>query len=93
MAGPEWLSERERRAWSGFLTMREDLRRHVNRQSPRDCGLSEADYAVPERPFAGAGEHPSHIRGSGAPQMGRLGVRHMLPARSPGHPTGSRVGA
>jgi DNA-binding MarR family transcriptional regulator len=43
---PEWLNERERRAWYGFLTMQEDVRRHMNRQLLRDAGLSLADFAV-----------------------------------------------
>ncbi|GGN62209.1 MarR family transcriptional regulator [Streptomyces albiflavescens] len=40
------LSERERRAWYGFLGMQEDLRRHLNRQLLRDSGLSLADFSV-----------------------------------------------
>ncbi|WP_031514950.1 MarR family winged helix-turn-helix transcriptional regulator [Streptomyces sp. NRRL F-5123] len=40
------LNERERRAWWGFLTMQEDLRRHMNRQLLRDTGLSLTDYAI-----------------------------------------------
>jgi DNA-binding MarR family transcriptional regulator len=43
---PQQLNERERRAWYGFLTMQEDLRRHMNRQLLRDTGLSLTDYAV-----------------------------------------------
>jgi hypothetical protein len=43
---PEWLNERERRAWYGFLTMQEDVRRHMNRQLLRDAGVSLADFAV-----------------------------------------------
>lgn len=40
------LNDRERRAWYGFLTMQEDLRRHINRQLLQDSGLSWADFAV-----------------------------------------------
>ena len=46
MGEPEWLNERERRAWYGFLTMQEDVRRHMNRQLLRDAGLSLADFVV-----------------------------------------------
>ncbi|WP_212735124.1 MarR family winged helix-turn-helix transcriptional regulator [Herbidospora galbida] len=46
MTGSGELSERERRAWYAFLTMQEDLRRHMNRQLLQDTGLSLADYAV-----------------------------------------------
>ncbi|WBB69050.1 MarR family winged helix-turn-helix transcriptional regulator [Micromonospora sp. WMMD812] len=46
MPEPEGLNERERRAWYGFLTMQEDVRRHMNRQLVREAGLSLADYAV-----------------------------------------------
>ncbi|WP_329138663.1 MarR family winged helix-turn-helix transcriptional regulator [Streptomyces sp. NBC_01476] len=46
MTESEQLNERERRAWYGFLTMQEDLRRHMNRQLLRDSGLSLADFAV-----------------------------------------------
>jgi len=40
------LNERERRAWYGFLTMQEDIRRHMNRQLIREAGISLADFAV-----------------------------------------------
>ncbi|WP_062352101.1 MarR family winged helix-turn-helix transcriptional regulator [Herbidospora yilanensis] len=46
MNGSGELGERERRAWYAFLTMQEDLRRHMNRQLLQDTGLSLADYAV-----------------------------------------------
>jgi DNA-binding MarR family transcriptional regulator len=46
MSEPNWLNERELRAWRGFLAMQEDVRRHVNRQLVRDSGLSLADYSV-----------------------------------------------
>ena len=46
MSEPNWLNERELRAWRAFLAMQEDVRRHVNRQLVRDSGLSAADYAV-----------------------------------------------
>ncbi|MFI1004109.1 MarR family winged helix-turn-helix transcriptional regulator [Streptomyces galbus] len=54
MTEPQRLNERERRAWYGFLTMQEDLRRHMNRQLLRDTGLSLADYAV----LSGLSQHP-----------------------------------
>ncbi|MEV6227404.1 MarR family winged helix-turn-helix transcriptional regulator [Saccharopolyspora shandongensis] len=46
MTESQQLNERERRAWYGFLTMQEDLRRHMNRQLLRDTGLSLTDYAI-----------------------------------------------
>ncbi|MEU1885987.1 MarR family winged helix-turn-helix transcriptional regulator [Micromonospora rifamycinica] len=46
MAEPEYLNDRERRAWYGFLTMQEDLRRHMNRQLLGATGLSLADFSV-----------------------------------------------
>lgn len=46
MTEADELSDRERRAWYGFLTMQEDLRRHLNRELTRDSGLSLSDYAV-----------------------------------------------
>ncbi|MEU8004254.1 MarR family winged helix-turn-helix transcriptional regulator [Catellatospora sp. NPDC049111] len=46
MSKPEYLNDRERRAWYGFLTMQEDIRRHMNRQLLATTGLSLADYAV-----------------------------------------------
>ncbi|MEN3608042.1 MarR family winged helix-turn-helix transcriptional regulator [Plantactinospora sp. ZYX-F-223] len=46
MTEPEWLNERERRAWYGFLTMQEDVRRHMNRQLLREAGISLPDFAV-----------------------------------------------
>ncbi|AWS43609.1 MarR family winged helix-turn-helix transcriptional regulator [Streptosporangium sp. 'caverna'] len=46
MADPEWLTEREQRAWQGFLTMREEVTRRLNRRLLLDSGLSEPDYAI-----------------------------------------------
>ena len=43
---PEWLSEREQRAWRGFIEMQGRLRAQMARQLMRDAGMSEADYAV-----------------------------------------------
>ncbi|MFY1585298.1 MarR family winged helix-turn-helix transcriptional regulator [Micromonospora sp. WMMD734] len=40
------LSDRERRAWFGFLMMQEDVRRHLNRQLLRDADISVAEFAV-----------------------------------------------
>lgn len=40
------MTDRERRAWYGFLTMQEDLRRHLNRELAQNSGLSLSDYAV-----------------------------------------------
>lgn len=46
MSESQQLNERERRAWYAFLTMQEDLRRHMNRQLLRNTGLSLTDYAI-----------------------------------------------
>ncbi|MFD7438810.1 MarR family winged helix-turn-helix transcriptional regulator [Streptomyces sp. NPDC059861] len=46
MADPEWLTEREQRAWQGFLTMREEVTRRLNRRLLLDSGLSEPEYAI-----------------------------------------------
>lgn len=46
MPEPHWLSDRELAAWRGFLTMEEDVRRHMNRHLLTTFGLSVADYAV-----------------------------------------------
>ncbi|MGW0218699.1 MarR family winged helix-turn-helix transcriptional regulator [Micromonospora chokoriensis] len=46
MSESERLSDRERRAWFAFLTMQEDVRRHLNRQLLRDAEISVADFAV-----------------------------------------------
>lgn len=40
------LTDRERRAWYGFLVMQEDIRRHLNRHLTQSTGLSLSDYAV-----------------------------------------------
>ena len=42
----KWLDEREARAWQGFQRMRSELNGHLARQLERECGLTEADYAV-----------------------------------------------
>ncbi|MEV5910549.1 MarR family winged helix-turn-helix transcriptional regulator [Streptomyces chartreusis] len=54
MTESQQLNERERRAWYGFLTMQEDLRRHMNRQLLRDTGLSLTDYAI----LSSLSQHP-----------------------------------
>ncbi|MCO8277999.1 MarR family winged helix-turn-helix transcriptional regulator [Actinoplanes sp. TRM 88003] len=46
MTDTEQFDEREQRAWFGFLTMQEDLRRHINRQLLEDSGLSLSDFSV-----------------------------------------------
>jgi DNA-binding MarR family transcriptional regulator len=42
----ELLTDRERRAWYGFLTMQEDLHRHLNRALTRDSAITLSDFAV-----------------------------------------------
>ncbi|GAA0372796.1 MULTISPECIES: MarR family winged helix-turn-helix transcriptional regulator [Micromonospora] len=46
MSESERLNDRERRAWFGFLTMQEDVRRRLNRQLLREAEISLADFAV-----------------------------------------------
>ena len=43
---PRWLSEREQRAWRGFIGMQAKLRAHMARLLQRDTGLSDSDYGV-----------------------------------------------
>jgi DNA-binding MarR family transcriptional regulator len=50
----EQFDDRERRTWFSFLTMQEDLRRHINRQLLKDSGLSLADFSV----LSGLSQHP-----------------------------------
>ena len=45
---PRWLDEREERAWRGFQRLRIELTAHLARQLSQECGLTEADYAVPK---------------------------------------------
>jgi DNA-binding MarR family transcriptional regulator len=41
-----WLSDREQRAWRGYIEAHTRLMGHLSRQLQRDTGLSEGDYAV-----------------------------------------------
>jgi DNA-binding MarR family transcriptional regulator len=43
---PQWLTEREARAWRGYRRMRLLLNLRLARDLARDTGLSEADYDV-----------------------------------------------
>jgi DNA-binding MarR family transcriptional regulator len=43
---PQWLDEREARAWRGFHYLRAELTSHLAGQLSRATGLSEAEYAV-----------------------------------------------
>lgn len=43
---PQWLDEREDRAWRGFHRMRTELVGHLARQLTAECGLSEAEYLI-----------------------------------------------
>lgn len=43
---PQWLDEREDRAWRSFLLMQSHLRRVLGRELQQQTGLSDADYAV-----------------------------------------------
>lgn len=46
MARPEWLDEREQRAWRGLVTMRARLDASMRRSLQERSGLSDADYGV-----------------------------------------------
>lgn len=46
MTDDDWLSEREGKAWRGFLALRAVLDLQIGRDLATDCGLSEADYHV-----------------------------------------------
>jgi DNA-binding MarR family transcriptional regulator len=46
MAEPRWLTDRESRAWRGYMQMRGLLDLQISRDLARDAGLSEADYTV-----------------------------------------------
>lgn len=55
---PERLNDRELRAWRGFLTMQEDVRRHMNRHLTGEAGISLAEFSIlsalrltPDRPM------------------------------------------
>lgn len=43
---PEWLDEREDRAWRSLMTMQEGLTEFLDRQLRQRSGLSRADYEV-----------------------------------------------
>lgn len=46
MDTPRWLDERERRAWLGYLRMRQHLQTRIGQGLTRDSGLSEPDFEV-----------------------------------------------
>jgi DNA-binding MarR family transcriptional regulator len=46
MTDPNWLDDRESRAWRGLMVMQAQVRRQVAQRVQRDSGLSEADYEV-----------------------------------------------
>lgn len=46
MDGHTWLDEREQRAWRGFLSAHAQVGGRLRRSLLRECGLSDADYAV-----------------------------------------------
>jgi len=41
-----WLDGREERAWRGFVSLQQQVRRRIARELQRSSGLSEADYEV-----------------------------------------------
>jgi DNA-binding MarR family transcriptional regulator len=46
MATPQWLDERQARAWQAYLKLNQELYAALEVQLQRDSGLSGADYAV-----------------------------------------------
>ncbi|MER7003612.1 MarR family winged helix-turn-helix transcriptional regulator [Dactylosporangium sp. NPDC000555] len=46
MAEPDWLDEREQRAWRGYLALNDEIQRRMARQLLRETGLTGAEYSV-----------------------------------------------
>lgn len=46
MGEPQWLDEREQRAWRSFVTMQAGISEYIERQLRAHSGLSMADYQV-----------------------------------------------
>jgi DNA-binding MarR family transcriptional regulator len=46
MATPQWLDERQARAWQAYLKLNQELYATLEVQLQRDSGLSGADYTV-----------------------------------------------
>lgn len=46
MTQPNWLGEREQRAWRGYLALQAEVQRRIARQLQRETGLTSAEYAV-----------------------------------------------
>ena len=46
MTEPDWLDEREQRAWRGYLALHSEIQRRVARQLLRETGITGAEYAV-----------------------------------------------
>lgn len=46
MTNPNWLDEKEQRAWRGYIALQTEVQRRIARQLQRETGLSGADYAV-----------------------------------------------
>lgn len=46
MATPQWLDERQARAWQAYLRLNQELYASLEVQLQRDSGLSGADYTV-----------------------------------------------
>ena len=43
---PQWLNERESRAWRGYQRMRAELGGHLSRQMSRDSNLTESEFEI-----------------------------------------------
>ena len=43
---PQWLNEREARAWRGYQRMRAELGGHLSRQMNRDSNLTESEFEI-----------------------------------------------
>ena len=46
MGEPQWLDEREQRAWRSLMTMQAGISEYIERQLRAQSGLSRADYQV-----------------------------------------------
>ncbi|MEV8517545.1 MarR family winged helix-turn-helix transcriptional regulator [Dactylosporangium sp. NPDC051484] len=46
MTEPDWLDEREQRAWRGYLALNAEVQRRMARQLQRETGLTGAEYSV-----------------------------------------------
>ena len=75
MADGPWLSNREQRAWRGFLAVQQQLNRRIAQDLQRKTGLSLADYEVLVRLSEAPGQTLRAIELAAAPIGRRAGSR------------------